>query len=177
MRRQRKYIAGGTVLALVASGAFLINTVAEAGGTQVLSSRLTASAIATPMQTITPYQLQWMHLYLSPAPASVALTSDQAIQAVTKAGIAYNGGPVLETVLARCSMTPGATSEAVAWADRPCWVVSIQPGTIQVDQLGGASGPPAQVTPTVEVELVDANTGVIFSEASGTPSAQAPTQP
>lgn len=155
----------------------ILGNVAQARDTKVAYTRLTTATVANPMQTVTPYQLQWMHVYLGPAPASVAVSASQAIQAVDQEGIPYNGGPIIETVLASCSMTPGPTSAPVAWANRPCWVMSIKPGTVEVDPLGGSTAAPQQVTPTVEIALVDAMTGEVFSEASGTPPAQNPTQP
>ncbi len=134
------------------------------------------AADPSPFQTVTSYQLQWMHLFLTPAPSSVSVSSDEADQAVEAHGIAENGGPILETVLATCSMTPQPVSAPLAWANRPCWVVVVQPGQQPVVWGGVAGGSSSTSTAplTVEYALVDANTGEVFDEAAGSPPAQAP---
>lgn len=128
----------------------------------------------TPMQTITPYQLQEMHLFLGAAPASgPAITSSQADQAVQTQGTPNNAGPILETVLATCSMTPQPVSMQLPWANRPCWVVSLKPApeVVSTPRLYTGSN---TVIPTVEYALVDASTGHVFDEAAGTPPPTSP---
>lgn len=126
------------------------------------------------MRTITPYQLAWMHLYLSPGPVKPRVSASQALDVLHRAGIRDNGGPVLETVLARCSMTAKPTSVPLPWANLPCWVMSIKPGTIEVSPKLGSKGPTREVKLTVEIAMVDADTGRLMFESSGTPSRQAP---
>ena len=178
MRRWLRFGVGGAVIGLGVAAAVILGNAAQARGSKTLSyARVTAATAADPMQTVTPYQLGWMHVYLSTAPPSPAISASQAVQALEQQGIRDNGGPILETVLATCSMTPGPTTAPVAWANRPCWVLSIKPHTFEVWPPPGSDQPPQSVTPTVEIALVDANTGEVFSESSGTPPAQEPTQP
>jgi hypothetical protein len=175
MKRRLILVAAMGLLVTLAAVAAVLALTGQARAQRTKAQPRTAdSAEATdPLQTITPYQLQWMHLFLGPAPATVAVSAANADQAVEAHGVADNGGPILETVLATCSMTPQPSSEPIAWANRPCWVVSLQPGEAE---LFGPSGgdQPSTVQMTVEYALVDANTGQVFDEAAGTPSAQAP---
>jgi hypothetical protein len=177
-RRLILVAAAGLSATLVAVVAVLASTGSARAQRTRVDSKTAAGSSATsdPLQTITSYQLQWMHLFLGRAPATSAVSAAQADQAVEAHGVADNGGPILETVLATCSMTPQPTSEPVAWANRPCWVVSLKPGE---SELFGPADTTVQTQPstvqmTVEYALVDAHTGEVFDEAAGTPPAQAP---
>lgn len=172
MRRGRIYLF---FIAVITAAAVVVVGSAAAQSHKV-RQRATSAASATivdPLQTITPYQLEWMHLYLGPAPQAVAISASQADQALEAYGIAAGGGPILETVLATCSKAPEPVTDQLPWANRPCWVVSVQPGKGEVFGPPTAN-PPAPVDLTVEYALVDADTGQVFDEAAGNPPAQAP---
>ena len=101
---------GGLSVALAAVVAVLALT-GQAGAQRSRTDATAASdssATNDPLQTITSYQLQWMHLYLAPAPATAVVSAAQADQAVEAHGIADNGGPILETVLANLFDDPPA---------------------------------------------------------------------
>lgn len=183
--RRRLILALVAGLAVAAAGVFAVVAFTGLARAQRLGAQTSTTADSTsatdPMQTITPYQLQWMHLFLGPAPSAVAVSSAQADQAVEARGaFPDNAGPIRETVLATCSMTPQPTSESLAWANRPCWVVSLTPGEVRlfgpgVPENSPAPSHPSMVQTTVAYALVDANTGEVFDEAAGTPAPQAPT--
>ena len=177
MKRRLFLVAAGGLLVALAAVVGVLSLTGQAGAQRSRTHATTASDSSTtndPLQTITSYQLQWMHLYLGPAPATAAVSAAQADQAVEAHGIADNGGPILETALATCSMTPQPTSEPVAWANRPCWIVSLKPGEGELFGPYQGTTQPSTVQMTVEYALVDANTGQVFDEAAGTPPAQAP---
>lgn len=162
------------VVAAVVAGVVLTSTGQARSDKYTAYTQVTKATAGDPMRTITPYQLAWMHLYLSPGPASPRVSASQAVHVLERAGIRDHGGPVLETVLARCSMTPKPTSVRLPWAQLPCWVMSIKPGTIEVSPKSGSDLPTREVKATVEIAMVDANTGKLMFESSGTPTKQAP---
>lgn len=175
MKKRWVYITSLAGMAAVATLVFVVVVGPAQARSHGRSRSLASSATGevTPMQTITSYQLQSMHLYLGPAPASAAITASQADQALESNGIADNAGPIMETVLATCSMTAQPVSVQLPWADRPCWVISVKPAPMEISTPLGWSGS-TTVTPTVQYALVDANTGQVFDEAAGTPPPQAP---
>lgn len=169
------YTAGAAIVVLaVVAGAILTSSGEARSSKDTAYTRVTNTTVGDPMRTITPYQLAWMHLYLSPGPANPRISASRAVHVLDRAGIRDHGGPVLETVLARCSMTAKPTSVRLPWAKLPCWVMSIKPGTIDVSPKAGSDLPTREVKATVEIAMVDANTGKLMFESSGTPSKQAP---
>jgi hypothetical protein len=178
VRRSMSYAAGTVILVLAVVAIVVIASTGRARNSKDAGSTFTRVTNATaddPMRTITPYQLAWMHLYLSPEQANPHTSAANAVNVVERAGIRDNGGRVLETVLARCSMTPKpVTGVRLPWANLPCWVVSIKPGTIEVKPMHGPDRRSRTVKLTVEIAMVDANTGKLMFESSGTPPKYAP---
>lgn len=156
MKRRWIHVVSLAVAAAAASGLFLVFVLPSGAQTPI--------AEVTPMRTITPYQLQAMHLFLGRAPSGVALTASEAEQALIDHGVANNAGPILETTLATCSMAPPSSTEEVLWANRPCWVISVKPVPTAISTPPGWTGSNV-VTPTIQYALVDANTGEVFDQA------------
>lgn len=161
-------------LACLGGAAFIAIVVIVVISPALTSASAPIAGEVTAMQTITPYQLESMHLYLGAAPATAAINASQADQAFQAHGLADTTASILETVLATCSMTAQPVSVSLPWANRPCYVISLQPAPTPVATPLLASGGNETYTPTVQYALVDANSGVVFQEAASTTPPEAP---
>ncbi|HLX32743.1 MAG TPA: hypothetical protein VKR79_08240 [Gaiellaceae bacterium] len=176
MNRRRAWLT--TVALIIVAAPILVSVFASSaqarehmalGQTHGVRVRFVRRANTDPFQSITSYQLDAMHLFLGPAPQSVPVSANAAVQAVQTFGMPDGGGPVIEEALGTCSMTPAPVSDPLAWAERPCWVVVVKPGVSPSQSAGGAEV--GSVPFTVEFALVDAETGEIFDIAASNPPA------
>jgi len=161
----RRWFAIGTALAVAGSG---VVAALHAGTTDAAAPRdasrqthrshvrfigsRTTLAEGVSVAGVTPYQLSQLHVQLLTATSTPTTTASEADAVAQEI---YSSDPVGQTVQTNCVMLGQS-----AQPELPCWVVVLQPPVGVV--AGGESPGVAANPPTVEMALIDSDTGALI---------------